>query len=219
MSGGDQLGLHRVEPAHGSHRSDGQHNHHALLDHELNRVCHQHAPQPGERRDERGNHDHAYDIHQSLGLCDAEDHANDFHHGQVHPAQHEAADRDAEIERAEAAEECGRPARVTDLAELDVGHDAAPAPQPRVKEDGEHAAGQEIPPEPVAGDAAARHQSGDGQRRVGGKRCGHHGCPGQPPRHVATGEEVFRERRTGAAPVVEANAQVQGEVERDDDPV
>ena len=62
----------------------------------------------------------------------------------------------AEIEGAEAAQEGGGFAGVADFGEFDVGHDAGAAPQAGVEEDGEHAARDEVPPQPVARDAAHR---------------------------------------------------------------
>ncbi len=125
----------------------------------------------------------------------------------------------AEIEGAKAAQEGGGFAGVADFGEFDVGHDAGAAPQAGVEEDGEHAAGDEVPPQPVAGDAAHRDHAGDGQRGVGGERGGDHRRAGQPPGDVAAGEEEFVDVFPGAGFVVEADGEVEKEVERDYQPV
>ena len=131
----------------------------------------------------------------------------------------DAVDRDAEIERAEAAQEGGGLARVADLGELDVGHHAGAAPEPRVEEDGQHAAGDHVPPEPVAGDAVARDHAGDDQRRVGGEGRRDHRRAGQPPRDVAAREEELGRAAARAPGVVQPDRQVQREVAGDDEPV
>ena len=132
-------------------------------------------------------------------FVDAEDQLQDLDHREVDPAEDDAVDGDAEIERAEAAQEGGGFAGVADLGEFDIGHDAGAAPQAGVEEDGEHAAGDEVPPQPVAGDAAHRDHAGDGERRVGGEGGGDHGSAGQPPGDVAAGEEEFVDVFSGAA--------------------
>ena len=61
-----ELGLHAVDAAHGAHREDREHDHHAHLDDELKQVGDQHAPQAGERGDERRERDHADDDGEGL---------------------------------------------------------------------------------------------------------------------------------------------------------
>ncbi len=135
-------------------------------------------------------------------LGDAQDQREDIHHRLVDPAEDDAVDRDAEIEGAEASQECGRFAGIADLREFDIGHDAGAPPQARVEEHGQHAAGDHAPPQPIPGDAAYGDHSGDRERRVGGEGCGHHGGPGEPPRDIAAREEKFVDARFGARTVV-----------------
>ncbi len=61
-------------------------------------------------------------------LGDAEHQFQDFDHRQVDPSENDAVDGDAEVERAEAAQERGGLAGVADFGEFDVGHDARAAP-------------------------------------------------------------------------------------------
>ena len=78
------------------------------------------------------------------------------------------------VRGAEPAQESGGATGVAQLGELGVGHDAGAPPQARVEDHGEHAAHDHRPPDPVTGDAVLHGQSGDGKRRVGGKRRRHH---------------------------------------------
>jgi hypothetical protein len=63
--------------------------------------------------------------------------------------------------------------------------------------------GQKGPPDPIAGDALGVDQAGDEQRRIGGEGGGDHGSAGQPPGHVATGDEIIFGVFGGAAAEVE----------------
>ncbi len=47
-----------------------------------------------------------------------------LHHRQIHPAEDDAIDRDAEIERAKASKECGGLCCIADFGEFHVRHDA-----------------------------------------------------------------------------------------------
>ena len=150
---------------------------------------------------------------------DAEDQHQDFDHGEVDPAEHDAVDGNSEVEGSEAAEKGRGCAGVADFRELDVGHYTGTPPETGVKKDSEHAAGDEVPPEPVAGDAASGDHAGDGERRVGGEGSGDHGGAGEPPGDVSAGEEEFADAGAGAGFVVKADADIEGEVERDDKPI
>ncbi len=96
---------------------------------------------------------------------------------------------------------------VADLGELDVGHDAGAPPQAGVEEHRQHAARDEAPPQPVAGDPVGRDHAGDRQRRVGGEGGRDHGGAGQPPRHVAAGEEEFVDARLRARRILSLRPQ------------
>ena len=60
---------------------------------------------------------------------DAERPLENLHHREIDPAEDDAVDRDAEVERAKAAQERGGLARIAEFGELDVGHHAGTAPQ------------------------------------------------------------------------------------------
>ncbi len=124
-----------------------------------------------------------------------------------------------EVERAEAAQERGRPPAVADLGELHVGHHLRPPPEPRVEEDRQRAAHDEVPPDPVAGDAVRGDEAGHDERRVGGERRRDHRGAREPPRHGAPGDEVLLERL--AAPLREGDpdADRKDEIRGDDAPV
>ena len=216
---GGELGLHAVDAADGAHGEDREHRDHAHLDDELKHVGDQHAPQAGEGGDERRERDHSDDDGESFEFSDAEHQLQDFDHRQVHPSENDAVDGDAEVKRAEAAQERGGLAGVADFGEFDVGHDAGAAPQAGIKEDREHAARDEVPPQPVARDASHRDHAGDRERRVGREGGGNHGRTGQPPGDVAPGEEKLIDAFAGAGFVVKADGQVKEEVEGDYQPV
>ena len=216
---GEELFLERVHPPDGADRVVREHDHHPHLQDELEQVHHQDAPEPRQGRDHRRDRHDAEDHHQGLELRHPEDHHQDLHHRQVDPAHDDAVDRQTEVERPEPAQEGGRRPAVADLGELDVGQDAGAPPQPGVEEDREHAARNKIPPQPIAGDAALGHHAGDRQRRVGGEGRGDHRRTGQPPRDVAPGEEEFVDARSGSGLVIEADGQVEKEVQANDGPV
>ena len=156
---------------------------------------------------------------QRARRVEPERHLEDLHHRQVDPADDDAVDRETEIERPETAEERRRPASVADLRELDVGHHAGATPQARVDEHREHAARGHVPPQPVAGNAVARDDPRDQQRRVGGKGRGHHRRAGEPPGDVAAREKELRRAAAGAPRVVQPDRQVEREIGGDDQPV
>ncbi len=218
-AGRDESRLHGPDAAHRAHREDRQHDHHAHLDDELEQVGDQHAPQSGERRDEGSDGDDAEDDEQRVEFGYSQHQHQELHHRQIDPAQHDAVDGNAEIERAKAAQEGRRSARIADLGELDVGHHPGAPPQPRVEEDREHPARHEAPPQPVARDAAPGHQAGHHQRRIGGEGGGHHRGARQPPRHVPAGEEELGDVLPGAGLVVKPDGQIEHEVQADHGPI
>ena len=150
---------------------------------------------------------------------DVERRLEDLEHRQADPAEDDAVDRHAEIKSAEAAQERGGLARVAQLGELDVGHDARTAPQAAKKNTVSmplitkfhHS---QLPAMPFFDD-----QAGDDQRRVGRKSRGDHRRARQPPGGVAAGEKEFARAASGAAGVIQPDQQVGGEVEGDDGPV
>ena len=125
----------------------------------------------------------------------------------------------AEVERAEAAEEGRAVAAVANLGELDVGHHVRAPPQSREEEHREHAAHQHVPPQPVAGDAIRRDDTGDDERRVGGERRRDHRRAGEPPRHIAARDEILLEAFAAALRVQQPDSGRQAEIGDDNQPV
>src|SRR5206468_3422619 len=100
----------------------------AHREHELKEVGHDDPPQPGQCGVERGDREAGEDGGQPVPpKRDRED----LGHGQVHPADDHAIDRQPEVQRAKAAEDGGRPPAVAQLGEFDIGHDAGTPPEPR----------------------------------------------------------------------------------------
>ncbi len=128
-------------------RDDGRH-----LDEELDHVDDQHAPQARVRRED---HVQRADERQRLPALEPEQHAGDLARRQVHRGHDHAVEQQSQVDRPEPAHHAGGLARVPDLVELEIGHHARPAPQPRVEEDGGDARQHERPPDPVAGHAVA----------------------------------------------------------------
>ena len=163
---------------------------------ELDQVGHDHAAQPrqghvgageGESREDRGEPRPPQGDLEDLG------------HREVDPADDHAVDGQPQVEGAEPAQEARGRAVVADLHEGDVGEDARPPPQAGEEQHAEHAAEGAAPPDPVAGDAVAGDDAGDGERGVGRERRRHHRRPREPPRQVAAGEEVLAQALAGAA--------------------
>ena len=150
---------------------------------------------------------------------DPERDAEDLHHREGDPAHDDEVDRQGEVEGAEAAEECRRPARVADLGELHVGHDLRAPPEPRVEEHGQRSAHDHVPPEPVAGDAVLGDEARHDERRVGGEGGGDHRGAREPPRNGSARHEVLLERLAALLRELEADSDRQREVGEDDSPV
>ena len=70
----------------------------------------------------------------------AESGADDAGHGLGDPSEDDAVHQQAEIDGAEAAQECGGASAVTQLGKLHVGEKSAAAPEAREEKDGHHAA-------------------------------------------------------------------------------
>jgi hypothetical protein len=123
------------------------------------------------------------------------------------------------VERAKSAEKGSGTSAVANLGELHVREQAGTPPQPGEEEDGHHSGEQEAPPQPVAADALAVHEPGDHQRGVGGEGGGDHGSAGEPPVHVAPGDEVVVHGLAGAAAEVESEREGDAEIGDDGGPV
>ena len=121
----------------------------------------------------------------------AEQDAGDLAGRQVHGGHDHAVEEQPQVDRAEAAHDARRLARVADLVELQVGHHARAPPQPRVEEHRRDAGQHERPPDPVAGHALAPDDVGHQVGRVAAEGGGDHREPGEPPGHrAARGEEL-----------------------------
>ena len=209
--------MHAAERVDGK---DGEQNDHRHFEHELDEVCPEHGPQAGdgvvgEREQEAGEDGGELRARRGEAECEGED----LDHGEVDPAHDDGVDGEREIERAEAAQEGGGAAGVTELGEFDIGEDLGASPERSEEEDGEHAGESEAPPEPVAGDALLVDEAGDDEGGVCAEGGGHHGCAGQPPGNAAAGEEELTDVARRAPHVIEADGEVEGKVERDDKPV
>src|SRR4029077_19099620 len=91
--------------------------------------------------------------------------------------------------------------------------------EPGEEEDGEHPAHHEVPPEPVARHALGGDERRYDERRVGGEGGGDHGRAREPPRGLATGEEVLAEALPAAPGEVEPDDRAEEEVRGDNGPV
>ncbi len=213
----------RGDPADGLHRVHGENDHRRHFDHELHEIRPQHRPHARRDRvahrhqeaDADGDHLTGHidtgDVHVAKPERDGEN----LDHRPRHPAEDDQVDRDREVERPEAAKHRRSFAAVADLGELDVSHDVGPPPESGEEEHREHAAHQHVPPQPVAGDPVREDEARDDERGVGGEGCRHHRCAGEPPGHLATGQEVLVHAL--AAPLCEQQANDGGEREVGDD--
>jgi hypothetical protein len=209
-------GLQRADSAHFLHgepreQDDGRH-----LDDELHEVGPENRPHARGRRIAHRDDEAEPDGPQRL---DAERDLKDLDHRERDPTEDDQVDRQREVQRAEAAQERGGPAAVTDLGELHVGHHLRAPPEPRVEEHRQRAAHDEVPPEPVAGDSVRGDEAGHDERRVGGERRRDHRRAREPPRHGAPRDEVLLERLAALLREGEADADREDEVRRDDGPV
>ncbi len=215
-------------------------DHDAHLEHELEEVGPEHAPQAAERDVEAGERDEeqhadgerravvaaphraearheAADVvqHRRVGQRGADDRG----HRLGDPAEDDAVHQQAEIDRAKAAEERRRLAGIADLGELHIGEQSGAPPQPREEEDRHHSREKEAPPQPVARNALRVNEAGDDQRRVGGEGGGDHRGARQPPVHVASGDKVVVNALAGAAAKPQAEDEGDGEIADDGRPV
>ncbi len=149
----------------------------------------------------------------------AESGGDDAGHGLGDPSENDAIHQQAEIDGAEAAQEGGGLAAVTDLGKLHVGEQSAAPPEAGEEEDGHHAGEQRSPPEPVSADALGIDEAGDDQRSVGGKGGGDHGGSGQPPVHVAPGDKVVIHAFCGALAEAEAEQDGDCKIPEDGQPI
>ena len=60
---------------------------------------------------------------------------------------------------------------------------------------------------------------GDEQRRIGRKRGGNHRSAGEPPRHIAAGKKELARAAARPPGVIQPNAQIEEEIQRDDRPI
>src|SRR5262249_53745581 len=142
----------------------------------------------------------------------AESDLENLHHRQVHPAEDDAVDRQTEIQRAKATQKRGWLAGVTQFGKLNVSHHAGATPESRVEKDREHAAHDKVPPEPISRDPVFGDEASDSERGVGREGSGNHRSAGQPPGHVASGEEKLAGAAGCSPRVVEADAEVEKKI-------
>jgi hypothetical protein len=171
-----------------------------------------HSPETGQGRIEGRERQGEGYIEHDLAWRDAEHPFEDGGHGQVHPADDDGVDEDAQVEGPKPSQKRGGLAGVAKLNKLHVGQDAGAPPEACEEEDRQHAAEDEIPPEPVARDAVFRHEFRHRQRGVCRKGRGDHGCAGKPPGEIAPREKELLDARAGAAGEVNADRGAQQEV-------
>ena len=147
------------------------------------------------------------------------EHLDDLPHRQHHVADGDAVDRYREEERPTAAQHGGRPAAVSHLGQLHIGHHLGPAPEAREDVDEQHVRKPERPPLPVAGDAPARDEAGHVQRSVHAERRGRHGGAGQPPRERPSADEEVHQPSAGPPGEPHSHRQGGREIAPYDDPV
>jgi len=153
--------------------------------------------------------------HRRIRQCGADDAG----HRLRHPSQDDAVHQQAKVDGAKSAEKCGRLAGVANLGKLHIGEQARAPPQPGEQEDRHHAREQEAPPQPVPGNSLRVNQPGDHQWSVGSERGRHHGGPGQPPIHTATGDEVVVNAAPGAATKPQPHDERDREIADDGGPI
>ena len=191
-----------MHPADLRHRYPSEHNDHDHLQRKLKKVSDQHAPQPADECVNPGEWDQHENANRQRGVVGiakrvmpeesqadtaafgdhrAQNYGDDADHGSRHPSQDEAVHKQSEIDGFKSAQESGRLAAIADFAELHVGENFGAPPVAREKENRQHAAHAEAPPDPVSGNPLPRNRAAHEQWRVGGKRCGDHRRPGQPP--------------------------------------
>ena len=186
----------------------------------MKQVSPQHAPKAAEgdvqarERDQKENADE-----QRLVIADPEGRGDDGCHRLGHPAEDQAIHQQAEVERAKAAQKCRGFAGVADFRELHIGEQSGTSPETGKQKHRHHAGEQEAPPDPVAGHSLGIHQSGDDQRRIGGKCRGDHRGPGEPPGNVAPGDEVVVHAAPGARAEVKTKKERDGQIRDDRRPV
>ena len=184
-----------VEPADRLHGEDGQQCGPGHRPHELERVGHDDAPQPGPGRVHGADEHRADDgprARQPGCFLQHLRHAHDRPH-----ADDIAVVEQPPVERLDAAQPGGRPAAVAQLDQRHFGHDVGALPQPGEDEDREHRADAERPHLPGAPQAALADHAGDEQRGVRGERRGGDRGAGQPPAQPAVGAEVAVEGLAG----------------------
>ena len=169
------------------------------------------SPDPAERGDPSAYRE------QQRGATESD--SDNAGHGLGDPSEDDAVHEQAEVDGAEAAQEGGRFAAITDLGKLYVGEQSAAPPETGEEEDGHHAGEQRSPPEPVSADALGVDQAGDDQRRVGGKGGGDHRGSGQPPVHAAAGDKVVIHTFGGALAEAEAEQDGDCEISEDGQPI
>ena len=213
-----ELGDERFETSHlrRRHREVRGRNHRRHLDEELNHVDDEHAPEPGVCREHDVEDTHP---HERLPALQPEQDAGDLDGRQVDGRHDHAVEQQAQINRAEAAQPPRRTPRVSNLVELEIGHDSRAPPEARVEKHRRDARQHERPPHPVARHAVAAHDVGDQVRRVAAERRGDHRQPCQPPRDRPPRDEEFGGALARALSVEQGRDEADGERREDDDPV
>ena len=215
-----QLVQHDMHAAGGRNGVPGHRNHNRHLQHELEQVGPEHAPEAAERHIDSGERYEEEDANpQRVDFGDPQTDGHDAGHGLGDPAEDQTVHQQAEVKGAKTAQESRGLARVAHLRELYVGEQARAPPQAGEKKHRHHARGQKAPPQPVAGDPEFVDQTGDEQGGIGGEGGGHHGGARQPPGDGASGDKVIVDAFARAAAKIEAQDQGDGQIADDGRPV
>ena len=186
------------------------------LDEELDHVDDQDAPQAGMG----GEHDieHAAN-QQGFPAGQAEENIGNLAGGEADGGHDEAVEEEPEVYGAEAADDRGGLAGVTDFVELEIGHDARTAPEAGVEENGRHTGQGKSPPTPIAGDALLADDIGDEVGGIAAESGGDHGEAGEPPRHGAAGDEKLGGIFAGAFGEEQGRKKADEECRQDNQPI
>src|SRR5712672_1495877 len=149
----------------------------------------------------------------------AKQYSGDADHGFDDPAENQTIHQGAQIKSAKAAQESGGLAAVTQLHKLHVREDFRAPPITREEKNSHHSRKTLRPPQPIARNSILGNKPGDQQWRVCRKRSGYHGRAGQPPGYVSPRNKELLGAPRRAPAVVQADQQVQRQIDCDDNPI
>ena len=143
--------------------------------------------------------------HFTLRNGGPQQHCDDVHHRSCHPSQNEAVHQQAKINCFQSTQERCRFSGVSQLRQLNVGHDFRAPPVSREEKYCQHPGKTLVPPQPVAGDPLRLHKTCNKERRISGKCGGNHAGSSQPPGNVSARNKKFRSISAGAPAVINSD--------------